>query len=322
MNKLAYPFIILLIVSSCASDTTEEKTFPPVQNVNILKKTDFVATLETKFDADQNSIYGATIPFAWDEIRSTIGQPLSEFSSNKLKELNATESYLNVLRENEYSTSVEIDGNQISAKAYFKKSLPFEEPLTRFGQPLKFGNSDVESFGFWGSHHPARINYFHSEEEFSVSLFPKNEEHEIILVMSQNPAKTLSFEDCFTHYNEQTKQSDYIPLADEDHVNIPLIEFNLSKDYTEFIGSTFASESTDYEVTEAYQRNAFILNEKGAEVESEALVAVTESAEEFQKPKSMIFDQPFYVFLKRQDANHPYFAVYIANAELLYQSEL
>ncbi len=31
----------------------------------------------------------------------------------------------------------------------------------------------------------------------------------------------------------------------------------------------------------------------------------------------MIFNKPFVVFLKRKDAKHPYFGVYIANEELL-----
>jgi hypothetical protein len=35
------------------------------------------------------------------------------------------------------------------------------------------------------------------------------------------------------------------------------------------------------------------------------------------KPKMMIFNKPFVVFLKRKDAKHPYFGVYIANEELL-----
>ncbi|MGB1039155.1 MAG: hypothetical protein ACPGYY_10965 [Bacteroidia bacterium] len=321
MNKLLYLFLILVSIYSCTSDTQEKEQFPEILDVNNLDKTDFVATLESKFSTSSNIIYGATLPFAWDEIRTTIGLPLNKFTSNELDELNKTTSYEGVLDENEYNTSVEIDGNQIRAKAFFKNSLPFERPMTRFGKPLKFGNSNVESFGFWGSSFPASINYFISDDEFSVSLFPKNKGHEIILIMPHGNKKTMSFEEYFTRYSELSKESGYQTFSNQDHVNIPVIEFNLDKKYSEFIGSTFSSDVTDYEVTEAYQRNAFILNEKGAEVESEAMLEVTESAEEIEEPKSMIFNRPFIVFLKKTNSEHPYFAVYIANEELLLDSE-
>ena len=54
-------------------------------------------------------------------------------------------------------------------------------------------------------------------------------------------------------------------------------------------------------------------------LESEAEFAATEAVEEFEKPKPkmMIFDKPFIIFLKRKDAEYPYFGVYIANDELL-----
>ena len=68
------------------------------------------------------------------------------------------------------------------------------------------------------------------------------------------------------------------------------------------------------------QRTAFVLNEKGAEVESETIMAVTDSTSavmERPQPKNLIFDKPFLILLKRTDSKNPYFAMFVANNELM-----
>ena len=317
MKRLTYIFGTLILISSCNSKFEDESVFPKVKSVTEFEKTDFVPTLESCFSTENNIIYGATIPLAWNEIKKEIGTPLNDFTSKELEKLNDIKSFLHVLKEDEYETSVEVDGNEIKAKAYFRKSLPFEEPLTKFDDGLGFGKSKVESFGFLGYCSYSRINYFINENDFSVSLYPKNKEHEIILIMNQNKKNELSD---FTEYLKKFKsqKKERVHFNDDDKVEIPIIEFNLEKTFEQFLGSKFRSELTEFEVSEAYQRNAFILNENGAEVESEAEFAVEASVEfEKSKPKMMIFNKPFVVFLKRKDAENPYFGVYIANEELL-----
>ncbi len=318
MNKLTYILGLLILISSCKSKLEDESVFPKVKNVADLKKTDFVPTLESSFNTENNIVYGAAIPFAWNEVKNEIGAPLKGFTNKELEKLNNTKNFLNVLQEDEYETSVEVSGNEIRAKAYFRKSLSFEEPLTYFNEGLKFGKSNVQSFGFWGSTKYARINFFENENNFSISLFPEDKNHEIILIMSPNAKNNFSD---FTKYlnilNQKKNQS--VSFYDDDKVEIPIIEFNLEKIFGQFIGSKFQSEITEFVVTEAYQRNAFILNENGAEVESKAVFATKDAVEEYKKPKPkmMIFNKPFVVLLKRRDSENPYFGLYITNNELL-----
>ena len=318
MNKTTYFLTLFILIWSCKSKLENESVFPEVKNVTELKNTDFVPTLESSFEVKNNIIYGATIPFAWNEIRNEIGTTLTEFSSMQLEEINDSKSYVNVLKDNEYVTSVEVDEKEIRAKAYFRKSLPFEEPLIRFDKSLTFGNSNVKSFGFWNSCSFAKINYFNDETDFSITLLPKNEEHEIILILHKENKNT--FKSYFERYNKQKgiAKSQRIYFNDDDKVEIPIIEFNLEKSFEKIVGSTFIANNEKFKMLEAYQRNAFILNENGAEVESEAEMAA-EAVEEMErpKPKMMIFNRPFVVLLKRKDAENPYFGVYIANDELL-----
>jgi len=318
MNKTTTILTLLILISSCQSKLENENIFPEVKNVTELNSTDFVPTLESTFEIKNNIVYGATIPFAWNEIRNEIGTTLTDFSSKQLEEINDTKSYVNVLKNNEYETSVEVDGKEIRAKAYFRKSLPFEEPLTKFDKPLTFGNSNVESFGFWSSCSFAKINYFNNENDFSVTLFPKNDEHEIILIL--NKEIRSDFKSNFERYNKQKSiaKSERVYFNDDDKVEIPIIEFNLAKSFDKIVSSSFKANETEYTILEALQRNAFILNENGAEVESEFEMAA-DAIEEIEKvkPKMMIFNRPFIVLLKRKDAKNPYFGVYIANDELL-----
>ncbi len=196
-----------------------------------------------------------------------------------------------------------------------------ESPLTKFQESLEFGTSRVESFGFLGKCGFARINYFNNESDFSISLFPANQDHEIILIMNQSiQADSSSFTEYFNILFHQKNQNTY--FNDDDKVQIPLIEFNLENNFEQFIGSNFRSLNTEFEISGAYQRNAFILNEKGAEVESKVEIAYVEEILEItEKPKMMIFNKPFLVFLKRKNAEQPYFGVFIANDELLLKSK-
>ncbi len=317
MNRLSYLFGLLILISSCKSKLKNEGIFPRVKDVQALPKTVFVPTLESPFKTQNNIIYGATILFAWNEIKKEIGTALKDFTNNALEELNETTSFVNVLKESKYEKTVEIDDNEISAKAYFRKSLPFEEPLTKFEEPLRFGKSMVASFGFWGYCPFARINYFNNENDFSISLLPENKNHEIILIMHHKIKNTTTFAEYLDILIQQKPGN--VSFNDDDKVQIPIIEFNLEKTFGQFIGTKFRSKTTAYIVTEAYQRNAFILNENGAEVESEVEFATEEASAEFEKPtpKRMLFNQPFGIFLKRKDAKNPYFGMYIANDELL-----
>lgn len=318
MNKTTYILALFILISSCKTNLENESIFPEVKNVTELKNTDFVPTLESSFEIKNNIIYGATIPYAWNEIRNEIGTTLTDFSNKQLEEINDTKSYINVLKNNEYETSVEVYEKEIIAKAYFRKSLPLEEPLTRFDKSLTFGNSNVKSFGFWSSCSFAKINYFNDENDFSISLFPKNKEHEIILILQKE--NKSDFKQYFQRYNQQRElaKNQRIFFNEDDKVEIPIIEFNLEKMFKKIVGSTFKANNEEFKMFEAYQRNAFILNENGAEIESEAeMSADTAEETERPKPKMMIFNKPFVVLLKRKDAKNPYFGVYITNDELL-----
>ena len=56
------------------------------------------------------------------------------------------------------------------------------------------------------------------------------------------------------------------------------------------------------------------LNENGALLESEAVIWMDGDT---YATKKFIFDRPFLLLLQQRDGNAPYFALWIANTELL-----
>lgn len=107
----------------------------------------------------------------------------------------------------------------------------------------------------------------------------------------------------------------------DDKVAIPNIDFNLKTNYKNIEGTSFISQA-EYRIAKAFQQTAFQLNEKGAKAESYAEISIEAAVERTSPnnaphPKQLIFDRPFYIFLKSRNSQFPYFAAYICNTELM-----
>ncbi len=343
MKKFLLVTLILYAIASCAEKEKEEigklflKTNKAIinkktlstfalskkQNVDSLNSTNFTLTLENKFDQNQNTIYSVTLLLAWKELKNQIGTNLSKFSNKELSHFNSTSYHQNVLKPGEYETEVKINKRRIISKGYFKISLPFIEECKENNGTLSFSNQPVQSFGFDGELRGVEINYYIDSLDFSLTFNSKKNNHEIILIMKPNDAKKkISFMDYLKHFEQQNKDNSKLYFEAEDKVDIPKIEFNLEKNFKSIIGSDFINldSGQQYFIETFFQQNAFILNEYGAASESYGIIEAIEGLPPVGKeplPKLMIFNQPFVVFLKRKNSNYPYFAVYIANTELL-----
>ena len=322
--------LILTIVYCCKND----RKFPEVKKLSDYKNTQFIPTLEHKISNDKNSVYCATLLFAWDEIRKEINSPLTISDEYfDLKQLNKSTSFENVLKSNEYAVEVAVDGNLIRANAEFNKSLPFELKLQTFKNKLTFDGQKVSSFGVYGydSYEQlkiVKIIYFKNDNNFIIKLLPKDKEHEIILFKTDqnfNSIAEMTTEiEKLTEIGKIEKKNEKINwkyfYSEEDIVVIPKFNFNIETNYSKIEGSYFNAGKRNFQVERAWQRTAFILDEMGAEIESEAEVEVTEEFEadyEKPKPKKMIFDKPFLILLKRTESKNPYFGLWATNTELM-----
>lgn len=322
--------IVLTSLFSCKSD----KKFTEVKKLSDYKNTQFIPTLENEISNDKNSIYCATLLFAWDEIRKEINSPLTISSEyTELNLLNSSTSFSDVLENNEYESSIEINGNSIIAKAEFDKSLPFEHELQNLSNKLTFNNQKVAAFGLIGlctyeQFQNIKIIYYKNDSNFIVKLLPKEKEHEVILLMSEKKFNSISEMnkeiERLTEIGKKEIKNNKINwkyyYKEDDQLIIPKFNFNIETNYDSLEGNKFSSENENYNIERAFQRTAFKLDQSGAIIESEAEIEVViEEIEEIEKPKpkKMIFDKPFLILLKRKDAKNPYFGLWNTNTELM-----
>lgn len=325
MKSFLYFIISLLGLMNC---TSQDSKFPQVKKLSEYKETNFIPTLENQFSQKENAIYCVTLLYAWDEVRKVINEPLNIDKNLKdLTLLNDSKSFQDVLNPDEYKIESEVNGDLIRAKAEFKKSLPFEEKLTPMPNKLKFMGKNVVAFGAYGRDKKAiqniQILYYKDDNHFIIQLSPKDKEHKIILY--KTPEKYQNMAEIVKVVEEKTKLGEEeTPLNwryewdDKDILIIPTMQFNIEHHYNSLEGKQFSTNKRKLTIEKAWQRTAFILNENGAEIESESEVTVTDGApSEKAKPKNLIFDKTFFIMLKKKNSKNPYFGAWIANTELL-----
>lgn len=338
---MRYSLLLLIaLFLSCQSQKSQQNNIgelPPKQNIDELKETDFVATIENTFPENKNYIYAPTLAFAWNEIQEELKEVtiVETKSSKDLFLLNSTKTNLNSLNKNEYTTEVSVDGDEIRAKAAFNLQLTFDPLLEKIEFPMSFRNTNVESFGMseWDNAkaNQLEIIYFADNENFIFKLKPKESNNELIFVRGLQSETANSFKEVIGIYNDKTalgkvekadkRQAWKYNLEYEETFAIPEISFNIEKSYPTLMGQSITSPKGAYQITTATQRNALLLNNKGAKIESEAEVGVAAAVGPDEEPikikKHFILDSTFYLLIKHKDKENPYFCARICNAELM-----
>lgn len=233
----------------------------------------------------------------------------------------------------EYSVSSSRLGDAFSVRAFFHKELPFAVPLQRIDSGVVFGGQRVTAFGMaYMDHHLTdrmQILYYKDDHEFVLRLVPEAANEELLLARGLAPAPDLN--GLLRQLNAliaKGRQEAAKPAAQwkfgwtqYDFLAIPDIAFNITAHYTGLEGQRFFAGAGPFRVSEAWQRTAFVLNERGAIVESEATVttAVDSVAAPGMQPhpKRFVFDKPFVVVLRHNEKRPPYFVLHVQHPELM-----
>ncbi|MCW3083344.1 MAG: hypothetical protein JWP12_710 [Bacteroidetes bacterium] len=324
--------ILFLALFCIFYSCSPKREFPPKTDLNTYSATTFAATPEEKIDPGKNVIYSPSLLYAWDKLRKEFSVPFEiNQSFPELYALNASQSHINSLPESEYETNVVREGLNISVTAFFKKSLPYETKLQRFDDPLIFNKHAVAAFGAWGSDKEMakmfKILYYKNDSDFIISIQPKDETQEIILFKKENNNDTtlaaiLNELNAKTEIGkkEQLSRDNWkYELKEDDKIVIPVLRFNIENEYKKMMRNSLDVAGMHYTITVMKQQTAFILDEIGAEVESEATTGMAGAAlpPENEHPKHLIFNSSFLIVLKEKDKTNPYFAMWTVNNELM-----
>ena len=120
----------------------------------------------------------------------------------------------------------------------------------------------------------------------------------------QRKIRAASMEDAFTY---------------ADTLEVPTIVFSVQNDFPTIVGKSMRlPDSRWVPIDQIMSKMKFRLDRKGAHVEEEVTLAYAGcSTVNMSKPRDFRFDRPFLLFMKKRDAERPYFVMYVANAELL-----
>lgn len=209
--------------------------------------------------------------------------------------------------------------------AFLFKKLPFRWAFSRFHKNLKFQGYDADSFG---------INQFldiqkdevkmasqvivldhKNNNDVIIELKTKAIDERLILAKIQ-PQKSLGA----TIANVEKRIAEATPsqMHDKEHLLVPVLNFEIFRQYSELYNHPICSlnKILDGKTIEfAAQTIRFRLDERGAVLKSEINIALGLTQ------RSLVFDKPFLILLKRHKAKNPYFALWVGNAELLMATE-
>jgi hypothetical protein len=167
--------------------------------------------------------------------------------------------------------------------------------------------------------------------EFAIDLSSKSQPNQIVLALLK-PA--LSLTDTLAEVQKRIdsfqariqlnpKFKDEL-LHHDERVLVPAMNWRIAHGFSELEGpdkSLLNDCCRKQFIAQAYQDIEFKLDANGATVSSNAHLAVTTTMKnpdlQPRPDTAFFFDRPFLIYLKKRDAKHPFFVMWVNDAELL-----
>jgi len=327
---------------------------------NNLKNTIVTPHLEQKIEHNKNVLWCGTFQLAWNEFCDLAGGPIKvKPTSTMVDILNKRKTQKEDLDEKDY-VAMAGKGKSFVAKifaeldrkfegqaspdllkkhaqtdinwityAYLLKQLPFKYTFHRHYNELTFQGTLIDYFGLptrYGS--PPNLTKiaeqvtvldYKNNDDFIVELKTTAENDQLIL--AKIPSKETLLE-TVKNVERRILKGKSSKLTDEEIIRVPVLDFDMLREYNELCGDTILAKDKDINGTTidiAAQSIRFKLDEKGAVLKSEGImISIGASTLEI---RSFIFDKPFLILLKRRNAENPYFTLWVGNTELLVSTE-
>jgi hypothetical protein len=237
-------------------------------------------------------------------------------------------------------TIAEIDHpmNDIVAYGYLEVGIPFSVPYFENPAPLAFEDgagkkTNVSSFGVNFSKpsteqtpglplcQQVRVLHCAVDDRMRTTEFaidPCRESSPNQVILARVPAEATlqatwkSLEKRMADYPRQRFAE---PKFELDTLLVPNLAWDLTHHFAELEGFDKHLKNKGFEnlfLLHAIQGICFRLDRSGAALRSEALLSPASGM-----PRTFIFDRPFFIFVRKRDRGVPFFALHVANAELL-----
>ncbi|MBN1403624.1 MAG: hypothetical protein JW942_04055 [Opitutales bacterium] len=227
---------------------------------------------------------------------------------------------------------VNLPQESLVAYSYLNAQVKFAIPYEGEEHSLRFSPNGedwtrVQAFGVYGEDGKdaalqARVLYYTVWEEGPVIIdcaieLDRSEYNDSIVIafMSHKP----SLADMYAEVQAKIAAAQLSPvdntLHGEDTLGVPKIRFNLNRDYKELCNVPLGKGAIEgYHFDRISQRIRFVLDENGAELESDTIMLASLCVDD---GRHFTFDRPFLLYMKKRYAERPYFVMWVENAELL-----
>jgi hypothetical protein len=318
-----------------------------------LERTVITSHLEYPIEGGTNVLWCATFQLAWNELCKFLGEDVHlEDEPDMVSALNRRSVTGDDLDEDTYVAVAGVVGEKVLEKiekeleakfrgraspelapppgslppdwlvayAYLFANLPFEWAFERSEYGLRFGDTEVECFGII-QYLPAQVNEekaagqlliydYQGESDFLIELKTQLADHHLYLAKI-SPKETL--EKTVLAVQERIRSASSTNLEGGNSLMIPVVNFDLTRDYTEIIGKRMRLKNPEFHewpILIARQQIRLKLDETGAVLKSEAMMAAGIG-------EDLVFDQPFLIMLRYREREVPYFALWVDNPEIL-----
>lgn len=350
-NRLIKLIMVFIMMGALISGIT----YAGIKIYKYYRTTMTPAYSSKNIEYDKNTIWVGTFQIAWNELIDKLGQPITfyNYESELANELNKKTFTKEMLSEEDYyikvsksypklkneilsdiekkfgeedksilnNISFEKDDDNIIIYSKLKKNFEFLEKFDDFGG-ICFNNTEnkVNCFG---------INYKSDEkiyknveilcyEEknlnyYGVKLKTKGND-EILLYVTKTEG---TFEEILSELNYYTKDFEGNRNFESiDELVIPNMNISFDIEYEELCKKEIVNHPGIY-ISDAIQTINFQIDALGGKVDSEALIITDTMGGVNIDTRFLNFCKPFYIFIKEENKEKPYFAMRINNVECL-----
>jgi hypothetical protein len=154
-------------------------------------------------------------------------------------------------------------------------------------------------------------------EQFAVDLSKRSMPIQIMLAcIERQPTLADTLKNLDADVRAASKDNTFPrKLEDEDTLLVPMMHWEIEHHFRDLEGPEkvlSTSSGQKLYLAKAAQLLEFKMDEKGAEITSEAMEEALDGG-----PAHYHFDRPYLIYLKKRGAKHPFFVMWVNNAELL-----
>jgi len=287
----------------------------------------------------QNKLILALDSYQWDEEKVMPKGGYATYAGPATKEFvdSTAAAIKKEFKVNMQPNEIPLSPTSHAAFGILIRDLKFKRPFIKSkNNPLAFVDSfsDTYKVQFFGTakkysgyyrQSVAILSYKNKGKEFAISIATKTPDEKVIIY---RPSKMMSMEAAM----KEVKQSIDKPLNGkfdslddprlhrDDVVKIPYIAFKSETDFTSRLKGLrfFEGDPTPWRINAAKQFTQFELHEKGARIRMDTQGGGEPFGEPPKpKPRNFVCDRPFYVFLWKDKAPIPYFALWVDSVDVL-----